>query len=249
MNPYLKNLERIEFVITYACTGRCKHCSQGEHPGRSSIDTEAALRLVRDVTQHYRIRSLMTFGGEPLLYPQTVCAIHELAHKAQIPKRQLITNGFFSCDSTRIREVARDLARAQVNSILVSVDAFHQETIPLEPVTEFVSALQGLGLPLRMQPAWLVSETHDNPYNRRTREILAGFEAMGVPTGAGNVIFPSGNAVKYLSAYFDPDKEYINPYEDDPQDLRCISAEPDGSLLGGNICHQDALQILQAYRP
>lgn len=31
MNKYLKNLQRIEFVITYACTGRCKHCSEGEH--------------------------------------------------------------------------------------------------------------------------------------------------------------------------------------------------------------------------
>ena len=31
MNKYLKNLEKIEFVVTYACTGRCKHCSEGDH--------------------------------------------------------------------------------------------------------------------------------------------------------------------------------------------------------------------------
>jgi len=250
MNPYLKNLERIEFVITYACTGRCKHCSQGEHRGHSScIDAGAALQLVRDVTQHYHIRSLMTFGGEPLLYPEIVCAIHELAHKAQIPKRQLITNGFFSHDSARIREVARDLALAQVNDVLVSVDAFHQETIPLEPVTEFVSALQGHGMPLRMQPAWLVSKAHDNPYNRRTRDILAEFEAMGIPANEGNVIFPSGNACKYLSDYFDPDKVYTNPYEDDPSDVSSISAEPDGSVLDGNLNRKGILQILKDYRP
>lgn len=31
MNEYLKNLNRIEFVITDSCTGKCKHCSQGNH--------------------------------------------------------------------------------------------------------------------------------------------------------------------------------------------------------------------------
>ena len=31
MNKYLKNLNRIEFVVTYACTGMCKHCSESDH--------------------------------------------------------------------------------------------------------------------------------------------------------------------------------------------------------------------------
>ena len=31
MNKYLENLNRIEFVVTMACTGRCIHCSEGEH--------------------------------------------------------------------------------------------------------------------------------------------------------------------------------------------------------------------------
>ena len=31
MNQYLKNLNKIEFVVTYACTGRCKHCSESDH--------------------------------------------------------------------------------------------------------------------------------------------------------------------------------------------------------------------------
>ena len=28
MNPYLQNLNRIEFLLTFACTGRCKHCAE-----------------------------------------------------------------------------------------------------------------------------------------------------------------------------------------------------------------------------
>ena len=53
----------------------------------------------------------MSFGGEPLLFPETVYAIHKAALETGIPKRQLITNGFFSKDSTRIKTVARNLAK------------------------------------------------------------------------------------------------------------------------------------------
>ena len=44
--------ERIEFVITYACTGRCKHCSQGEHKNIDKvIDTDAAVAAVHKITE------------------------------------------------------------------------------------------------------------------------------------------------------------------------------------------------------
>ena len=80
MNPYVKNLNRVEFLITFACTGRCKHCSEGEHSGSGPyIAAEAAARVVHDAASRYGITSVMTFGGEPLLYPETVYAVHAAA--------------------------------------------------------------------------------------------------------------------------------------------------------------------------
>ena len=50
MNQYLKNLNKIEFVVTYACTGRCKHCSEGEHTSCGErIDPEIAADAVRKI--------------------------------------------------------------------------------------------------------------------------------------------------------------------------------------------------------
>ena len=63
------------------------------------------------------------------------------------------------------------------------------------------------------------------------------------------MIFPSGNALIYLKEYFEEGKQYINPYEDDPADIRAISFEPDGVVLNGNCYEKDILQILDEYRP
>lgn len=249
MNAYLKNLNRLEFVVTNACTGKCKHCSQGDHTTAEHLDSAVASVTLRKIASRYALTSVMTFGGEPLLYPDTVCAVHEAATQLHIPNRQLITNGYFSKDADRIRTVARALAACGVNEVLLSVDAFHQETVPLDPVLLFAKELLATATPTFVQPAWLVSETHDNPYNRKTRELLQPFNELGIRTNEGNVIFPSGNALRYLSDYFDPHNLPENPYREDPTDIRAVCIGADGTLLGGNVNRTDILEILSAYTP
>ena len=248
MNEYLKNLNRIEFVVTMACTGRCKHCSEGKHTFNGEhIDGEHAAKAIQDICEHYKIQSLMTFGGEPLLYPEEVCRIHAAASKMGIPKRQMITNGFFSQDKTQIKEIVHMLVQSGLNDILLSVDAFHQETIPLEPVKHFAESVKNEGISIRVHPAWLVSETDNNSYNIKTRELLQDFIQNGIDVSGGNIIFPSGNAKKYLSEYFDDAAEYVNPYEDDPRDIRAISFNPNGDVLNGNINQNCIMDILNSY--
>jgi hypothetical protein len=197
----------------------------------------------------YDIKTVMTFGGEPLLHTDAVYTVISAAKEMQIPKRQLITNGYFSTDRAVMREVAERLYACGVNDLLLSADAFHQETIPLAPVRTFAAAVKEAGGAIRISPAWLVSRDADNPYNKKTHEILAHFTAMGIPEGSGNVIFPSGNALKYLADYFDPDNLPVNPYEESPEDVRTISVDPDGSVLGGNIYDTDILTLIERYTP
>lgn len=247
MNKYLKNLNRIEFVVTMACSGRCKHCSQGSHISNEHIDADIAEHAIYDICSHYNIDSLMTFGGEPLLYPETVCKIHSAARKMNISQRELITNGYFSKDVNRIKEVAHMLAQSGVNGICLSVDAFHQETIPLEYVEKFAMAVLDENIPIHTHPAWLVSVDDNNPYNQKTRELLKEFNAMGIEQSSGNVIFPSGNAIKYLGEYFDQDVEYDNPYIENPKDVKTISFSANGDVLGGNIYDNSILDIINSY--
>ena len=249
MNPYLKNLNKLEFVVTYACTGRCKHCSEGDHTNcRESLDEAVAAEAVRATASACRLQTVMAFGGEPLLYPGTVYAVMHAAREAGVPRRQLITNGCFSREPEVLHATAHRLWDCGVNDLLISVDAFHQETLPLDVVRSFAAEAVQYGIPARLQPAWLVSATDDNPYNQRTRDILRTMADLGIPTGEGNVVFPEGNALKYLAEYF-TDSRPPNPYEENPRDVRCLSVAPNGDVLGGNIYRQSILEIMEQYAP
>ena len=169
-NEYFKNLNKIDFVVTNACTGKCKHCSEGDHDLHGErIDPNIAAEAVKKIAAEYDIKTVMTFGGEPLLHPEAVYSIMTAAKELNIEKRQLITNGYFSKDLEKISNVARRLADCGVNDLLLSADAFHQETIPLEIVKLFASEIKKCDVPIRLSPAWLVSPEDDNPYNRKTR--------------------------------------------------------------------------------
>jgi organic radical activating enzyme len=247
MNQYLKNLNKIEFVITNACTGRCKHCSEGEHTSCGEhIDPQIAVDAVRKVVAEYDIKTVMTFGGEPLLYTDAVYAIMSTAKELNVSRRQVITNGYFSKDSRKIRDVAERLAECGVNDLRLSVDAFHQETIPLDIVRIFAQEAKKSGIPITLQPAWLQGRDADNIYNQRTREILDSFADMGFSVGDGNIIFPEGNALKYLAEYF-ADGAPKNPYVEDARDVRCLSFSPNGDVLDGNVYKSDIMDIIKYY--
>jgi hypothetical protein len=118
----------------------------------------------------------------------------------------------------------------------------------LGTVRAFAEEAVTCGIPLRLQPAWLVSPTDGNRYNKSTHEILDHFSDLHVPVGDGNIIFPEGNAARYLSEYF-TETVPENPYEEDPYDVRCISFSPNGEVLGGNAYRQDVMEIIEGYTP
>ena len=135
-----------------------------------------------------------------------------------------------------------------VNDLLVSVDAFHQETIPLDAVRVFLSEAKAAGIPTRLQPAWLVSRDDTNPYNIKTESLLRSLSDLSIPIGEGNVIFPEGNAKIYLGEYF-ANSSPENPYEENPFDVRCLSFLSNGNVLQGNVYKNGILDIICGYQP
>jgi hypothetical protein len=227
----------------------------------SSIDADAAVTAVKLLTGRFEIESLMTFGGEPLLFDETVCKIHSAARDCGIQNRQLITNGFFSKDERIIDEIAKNICDAGVNYVMLSVDAFHQETIPIDPVMKFAEALTAHGISkLRVHPAWVVNKENEDTYNAETKRLLKLFIDKGIPASNGNNIFLSGNALKHLAEYY-PLLGEIDlslpcgsaPYSSRPDNVDCICINPDGAVNActelGNIYSNCILDIVDNYDP
>ncbi len=263
-SPYM-NINRIEFLVTLQCTGKCKHCSVGPRLNENSdkcVDLEKAIDAVKKLSARFPVESLMTFGGEPLLYAETTCSIHKIAKQCGIEKRQLITNGYFSKDPQVIREIAKKICQSGINEILLSVDAFHQERIPLETVRLFVEELIRCEFQnVYLQPAWVINSSHQNAYNETTWDILKSFSDLGIAITNGNDIFPAGNAVKYLREFFElPERIDLSakcgeaPYTDRLDNIRSLSIEPNGDVAIcefkiGNIYESDINNIVNNYDP
>jgi MoaA/NifB/PqqE/SkfB family radical SAM enzyme len=259
------NLNRIEFIVTYQCTGKCRHCSVADKLGRTDspqyANPDKAAEAVEKLCELFGISSVMTFGGEPLLYPDAVCAIHAKASERGIKTRQLITNGYYTKNPKQRTETALRLARSGVNQILISIDAFHQETIPWEDVYAFARAVKDAGIPdVRLHPAWVVNESHDNAYNAETRQLLIRFTDLDIPVSKGNNIVMSGNAVRYLAGFYEKPSLDLSetcgamPYTEPLTNITALSIEPNGDVaicdfVIGNIIKEDIADIISRYDP
>ena len=263
-SPYM-TVRRIEFMVTYGCTGACQHCSVSDcrtvPAAKQFVRPDKAAEAVTQLAEMFDISSVMTFGGEPLLVPETVCAVHRAAADAGIPTRQLITNGYFTKNSDRIRAVAESLYAAGVNDLLLSVDAFHQRTIPLDIVRRFAEKVCRTGLTkFRLQPAWLVNRAHENLYNAETERILASFRDLGLSENEGNDVFMAGDAIKNFAEYYPApcldltDTCGSMPYTEPLDRVTNLSIVPNGDAVVcgfviGNIYREPVAEIVQRYDP
>ena len=263
MNRYL-TARRMEFLVTYLCSGKCAHCYATKHREGlpKHIDKSLAVDIVRKVSQKYNVESVMTFGGEALLFPEIVCSIHQEATKSGIPSREVITNGYWSNDVKKIRRIAGNLAECGVNDIHVSVDAFHQEHIPLNAVRKAVESCLEVGIEdIAWNPCWVISQDDDNAYNRKTISVLKELDDLPVRLSKGNILEPDGLALINLREFL-PQREKMPagecgdmPYTEPLDSAKSISVEPDGGIAVcngfhiGNAHKDDILDILKNYSP
>jgi len=265
-NAYIENIDRIEFPVTYECICRCKHCVSadkrtGANSYRGHIDIGSAIKAIDAASREFNVQSVMTFGGESLLYPDAVFSIMNKAAACEIPVRQLITNGGTWLDEHSLALLAEKIIGCGVTEVLLSVDSFHKEFISLKKQHMFAAALVSRGFKsISLSPAWVTSKDSDNMFNYETRQCLDFFSDLGLAESTGNVITPDGNAKRYLESYFSKGAYDYDfkcgdaPYTDELNNVHSISIEPDGSVCVcsfpiGNIKEKAIIDILAEYDP
>jgi hypothetical protein len=263
MSEYL-NLRRMEYIVTYRCTSSCAHCCNGgkgtEDPAH--IDEKAAVDVLRALAETYDLESVMTFGGEPMLYPEIVFAIHDAAASLGIAKRQIITNGKWGYDKSETKTIAEQLFDHGVNQVSLSVDAFHQEYITLETVRYTAEALLEVGIhDISWNPCWLESIDAQNAYNEKTRIHLERLNDLPIRLGDGNTVEPAGNAINRLAQYFEKLESFDisscdeMPYTGRADAVTALCMEPNGnipicaSMMLGNVYENRIEELLKRYDP
>jgi hypothetical protein len=209
----------------------------------------------------FQIESLMTFGGEPLLYPESTAALLQAAAAHGVRRRELITNGYFSNDTAFINTVVEQLIAAGVNDIKLSIDTFHQEYIPIQHIEPFIVALQSHKFTnLSIHPAWLVSQDHANDYNRQTRNLISALSrTYDIDISPGNAVALSGLAKQHFWSYYPEKLIDLNmpcgkmAFTSSLSDIKTLRILPNGNIaicramVIGNIFRSSMESIVRDY--
>jgi len=233
------NLQRLELTLTTKCNSQCIHCQAEASPLRNDVMTvEDAYNYLDEATAVSNLESFMVFGGEPMLYPERAISIFTKAHKLEIPRIDMITNGVWGKSRETAEKLAIKLKKAGLNNVDISVDAFHVQHIPLEYPRNAALALLKAGIEdVKWNVAVVESIDAENEYDKKTREMLQKLEPVGIEASIIKIM-PMGRALQNLRGFFSH-TSLDGPCEGEPiignpltnPDSICI--EPSGSV---NIC-------------
>ncbi len=123
-------------LLTYKCNAACEfcyYCCSPEKGGLMSVDTaigawRSLIKLAGDSAKVHLT------GGEAFLYWDRLCEILKQAQKEKLGPVDLIeTNGFWATDDAIIEKRLKTLDELGMRRFKISVDAFHQEYVDIEP--------------------------------------------------------------------------------------------------------------------
>lgn len=216
------NLRRLEFTLTTKCNSQCIYCQADASLFKKDVmDVADAHNYLMEATKVSKLKSFMVFGGEPMLYPERALDIFSKAQELKIPKIDMLTNGTWGKSKKTSDTLAKKLETAGLNVLGVSVDAFHQQYIPLEyPRNAAQSAMKADIEQVTWNVAVIESIDATNRYDRKTKKILKSLEDTGIEAHI-HMVAPVGRATKTLRRYF----------QTSSFDGACEGEEPIGNAL------------------
>lgn len=120
-DPCGRQIDHLRLSLTEACNLACRYCIPDRAAARGHLlDAAFALQSVRWLCERHGVRHVRLTGGEPLLHPELLSLVRELARIEAIEEVALTTNG-----QTLAHEAARlrDAGLTRVNVSLDSINA------------------------------------------------------------------------------------------------------------------------------
>jgi len=173
-------VESADFLLTFKCPSKCKHCSYMAGPQRKgSMKLQDAEGYLKELVDTQPLKSVGAHGGEPFLHFKLLKAIMRKAKQLGIAETWVITNGYWARNQTTARKKLRGLQEAGLSNITFSVDGFHQEHIPFKYVRKGIEAAAWLGFNrVSVDSYFAVGQDASNFFDISTRNLLKSLEDL-----------------------------------------------------------------------
>ncbi|MDO8123243.1 MAG: radical SAM protein [Candidatus Hermodarchaeota archaeon] len=194
-------LTGVDLLLTFRCPSQCKHCVYKAGPQRAGhMNYENIRRWLAELKNTQPLEGITVHGGEPTVFFDTLLFAISTAKQLDIPKRGIITNGYWASTESIAQNTLRKLQQAGLTQITFSVDSFHQEFIPFEDVRRGVEAASQMSFDhIWVDSQFLELETPSNEYDIRTQKLLDALtEIPGIEISTYQVDF-EGRAADTLS--------------------------------------------------
>jgi hypothetical protein len=134
-------------ITNYFCTSSCKHCLYNCSPQweKRYIDPVTAEKNLQ-TARMLGCRSVHIGGGEPLLRPEKLAAVLEIANALGVSVDYVETNSSWFKDPDSATALLSRLHGQGLNTLLVSISPFHNESIPFFKVKGVIEAAQIAGV-------------------------------------------------------------------------------------------------------
>lgn len=128
-------------ITNYFCTSSCKHCLYNCSPQwkKRYIDPEMAEKGLKSV-RALGCRSIHIGGGEPLLRPEKLATVLEIAATLEVSVEYVETNSSWFANLDSAAALLGRLHEQGLNTLLVSISPFHNESIPFFKVKGVIEA-------------------------------------------------------------------------------------------------------------
>ena len=133
-------------ITNYNCTASCRHCMFASSPNcKKDYMTREKANEVAELLERAGTISVHIGGGEPFMDFDGLCTLIQALSRHGIGIDYIETNGYWAKDEAFATRRLEVLKRLGVYTIMVSVDPYHIEHVPLEMPLKLVGLLREMG--------------------------------------------------------------------------------------------------------
>ncbi len=143
----IKRLVSGGLITNYFCASCCRHClyNCSPHWEKNYIGPQTAEENLR-IIRRLGCASVHIGGGEPLLRPEALGDVLQIAKKVGVAVEYVETNSAWFKDPERAMAILLNLRKQGLQTLLVSISPFHNEYIPFARVQGVIDAAGRAGI-------------------------------------------------------------------------------------------------------